>query len=130
MTTNELLQALVTLSHEVGREDRQLAILGEGNTSATAGDGSATGSLVSLDASWAVIETVKRAEDGRGVIVRLYEHQRNRGGITLRAGFKVAEAYICNLLEEDDQALQVSSDSVNIDLTPYKIVSVRLIPAD
>ena len=39
MTTNELLQALVTLSHEVGREDRQLAILGEGNTSATAGDG-------------------------------------------------------------------------------------------
>ena len=39
MTTNELRQALVTLSHEIGREDRQLAILGEGNTSATAGDG-------------------------------------------------------------------------------------------
>jgi rhamnose utilization protein RhaD (predicted bifunctional aldolase and dehydrogenase) len=36
---NELLQALVTLSHEVGREERHLAILGEGNTSANAGDG-------------------------------------------------------------------------------------------
>ena len=39
MTTDELLQALIALSHEVGREDRQLAILGEGNTSAPAGDG-------------------------------------------------------------------------------------------
>jgi rhamnose utilization protein RhaD (predicted bifunctional aldolase and dehydrogenase) len=30
---NEALQALVQLSHEIGREDRHLAILGEGNTS-------------------------------------------------------------------------------------------------
>lgn len=36
---SDLLQSLVTLSHEVGREERQLAILGEGNTSANAGDG-------------------------------------------------------------------------------------------
>lgn len=31
---HELLQSLVTLSNELGREERQLAILGEGNTSA------------------------------------------------------------------------------------------------
>lgn len=30
---NEKINALVQLSHEIGREDRQLAILGEGNTS-------------------------------------------------------------------------------------------------
>jgi rhamnose utilization protein RhaD (predicted bifunctional aldolase and dehydrogenase) len=30
---NELIEALLCLSHEIGREDRQLAILGEGNTS-------------------------------------------------------------------------------------------------
>lgn len=36
---DELLQSLITLSHEVGREDRHLAILGEGNTSARADDG-------------------------------------------------------------------------------------------
>jgi len=33
------LQSLIDLSHELGREDRQLAILGEGNTSADNGDG-------------------------------------------------------------------------------------------
>ena len=39
MDTNEILNGLITLSKEVGREDRQLAILGEGNTSADCGDG-------------------------------------------------------------------------------------------
>lgn len=34
---NEKLEALLQLSHELGREDRQLAILGEGNTSVKLG---------------------------------------------------------------------------------------------
>jgi rhamnose utilization protein RhaD (predicted bifunctional aldolase and dehydrogenase) len=34
-----ILQELIALSHELGREERQLVILGEGNTSADAGDG-------------------------------------------------------------------------------------------
>ena len=36
---NELIDRLVWLSHEIGREDRKLAILGEGNTSVNADDG-------------------------------------------------------------------------------------------
>ncbi len=36
---NATLQSLIALSHELGREDRGLAILGEGNTSAGNGDG-------------------------------------------------------------------------------------------
>lgn len=39
MEKDQLLDSLVNLSREVGREDRQLAILGEGNTSADGGDG-------------------------------------------------------------------------------------------
>lgn len=34
-----ILEQLITLSHELGVESRQLAILGEGNTSANCGDG-------------------------------------------------------------------------------------------
>ena len=34
MKTAEILKRLIQLSHELGREDRQLAILGEGNVSA------------------------------------------------------------------------------------------------
>ncbi|HUA69144.1 MAG TPA: class II aldolase/adducin family protein [Candidatus Saccharimonadales bacterium] len=39
MNRAEILQRLIQLSHELGREDRHLAILGEGNTSADLGDG-------------------------------------------------------------------------------------------
>lgn len=39
MENTAILEQLIWLSHEVGREDRQLAILGEGNTSALCGDG-------------------------------------------------------------------------------------------
>jgi rhamnose utilization protein RhaD (predicted bifunctional aldolase and dehydrogenase) len=36
---NEIQEKLIRLSHEIGREERRLAILGEGNTSAALGDG-------------------------------------------------------------------------------------------
>ena len=39
MSDQSVLNELIQLSLDVGREDRQLAILGEGNTSADAGDG-------------------------------------------------------------------------------------------
>lgn len=39
MSAENVLQELIKLSRELGREDRQLAILGEGNTSADIGDG-------------------------------------------------------------------------------------------
>lgn len=39
MKPAEILKRLIRLSHELGREDRQLAILGEGNVSADLGDG-------------------------------------------------------------------------------------------
>lgn len=51
---SDLLPKLLTLSHEIGREDRHLAILGEGNTSADVGDGTfwikaSGGNLATLD---------------------------------------------------------------------------------
>ena len=55
MKPPEILKRLIRLSHELGREDRQLAILGEGNVSADLGDGTfyvkASGSqLATIDA--------------------------------------------------------------------------------
>ena len=55
MNSSDILKRLIELSHELGREDRQLAILGEGNVSADLGDGTfyvkASGSqLATIDA--------------------------------------------------------------------------------
>jgi alpha-mannosidase len=85
-------------------------------------------SLVSLDRPNAVIETVKGAEDGRGFIVRLYESQRQRGGVTLTSGVPLAAAWRTNLLEQEESELEIKADSVVIPLRPYEIATVRLVP--
>jgi alpha-mannosidase len=76
-----------------------------------------------------IIETIKQAEDGNGIIVRFYECNRSRGPATLQAGFPIKEAHITNLLEEDQDALPVEGQSVPLYVKPFQIVTVRLVPA-
>jgi alpha-mannosidase len=76
-----------------------------------------------------VIETIKRAEDGNGLIVRFYETQRQRGEVTLTTAFPIASAEIVNLLEEKQPELTIrNNQSVSLFVTPYQIVTLRLVP--
>jgi alpha-mannosidase len=84
-------------------------------------------SLVTLPPNL-VLETVKVAEDGRGLIVRFYEANRQRGVAELVAGFAVAEAYRCNLLEEEPSPLAVAGRRVELAIRPFEIVTLRLLP--
>jgi rhamnose utilization protein RhaD (predicted bifunctional aldolase and dehydrogenase) len=54
---NEKIAALVELSHEIGREDRQLSILGEGNTSVRLSE-----SEFAVKASGSCLATLSRAD--------------------------------------------------------------------
>lgn len=83
-------------------------------------------SFVTVDSPNVVIETVKQAEDGNGVIVRLYECGRTRGTVSLQTGLAVQAAWQTNLLEENQTALAVTGNSVQIPIRPYAIVTVRL----
>jgi alpha-mannosidase len=84
--------------------------------------------LAYVDRPQVVIETVKQAEDGNGIILRLFENERSRGKVTLHAGFDVAQARIVNLLEEDIEPVDVDGNIIRLDLKPYQIVTLRLIP--
>lgn len=84
-------------------------------------------SLVSVDAPNVVIETVKAAEDGNGLIVRFYETQRKRGLITLTTAFPVASAQRTNLLEETQTDLVVDGNQVIYAIRPYEIATLRLV---
>jgi alpha-mannosidase len=83
-------------------------------------------SLVSVSQPNVIIETMKAAEDGNGVIVRLYESQRKRGPVQLRAGFRVEAAWETNLLEENDSELSVKNNSIQLNLRPYQIMTIRI----
>ena len=80
------------------------------------------------DVGRVVIETVKRAEDGHGIVLRMYECNRSRGWVTLTAGFPLESACVTNLLEETLEALEVDGRSVTVFVKPFQIVTMRLIP--
>ena len=85
--------------------------------------------LVQVDRDDVVIETVKRAEDGNGLIVRMYESRRMRGPVRVTAGVPLAAAQRVNLLEETQAELTVDGNSVTYNIRPFEIVTLRLVPA-
>ncbi|KAA3663524.1 MAG: alpha-mannosidase [Chloroflexi bacterium] len=92
----------------------------------TGGDGTLSASLLSVNVNNVIIETVKQAEDGNGLIVRLYENERSRGPVTVTTSFPIRAAYRCNLLEENQAVLDVSEKSVRLPIKPYQIATLRL----
>jgi alpha-mannosidase len=83
--------------------------------------------LISVDRPNIVVETVKQAEDGDGIIVRLYESQRRRGPVTLSVGFDLTKAWRTDLLEENQATLELNGNSITLSLKPYEIVTLRLV---
>ncbi|GAB4204321.1 MAG: alpha-mannosidase [Roseiflexaceae bacterium] len=85
-------------------------------------------SLITADRTNMVIETIKQAEDGQGVIVRMYESQRRRGSVTLTTGFPLAAAWRTNLLEDNQEALEVNGSHLRLHVRPFEIITLRLVP--
>jgi alpha-mannosidase len=85
-------------------------------------------SFLQVDQPNVVIETIKKAEDGRGLIVRMYESKRHRGSCNLRFGFPTNEVWRTNLIEEDLGAISVKDAAVSIEFNPYQIITLRVIP--
>ncbi len=84
-------------------------------------------SLFSVDQANVVIETIKAAEDGNGLIVRLYESQRCHRQVTLKAGFAIRQAWRTNLLEEAQEELTMQGNEVQFNVRPYQIVTIRVV---
>ena len=83
-------------------------------------------SLVATNCSNIVIETIKRAEDGNGIIVRLYENQRQRGKFTLTTAFPITQAWRANILEENQEPIPVNGNHLKYQIKPYQILTLRL----
>ena len=90
-------------------------------------DGPESASFAAVEASNVVIETIKQAEDGKGVILRMYESENayTKTSVTVNADF--GKAYVCNLLEEAEQEAQVSGRQIAVTLKPYEVVTLKLV---
>ena len=92
-----------------------------------AGDLPARFSLLSCDRDNVIIETVKQAEDGDELIIRLYEAHGMRCKAALTFGVPVARAVLCDLMENElpDGGLTVAENTVTLPVGCFEIVTLK-----
>ncbi len=91
-----------------------------------AGNLPSSASFFELDRAGVVIEAVKVSENGKSIIVRLYEAVGGRGPITLRTTLSVNRAWSTDLLENDIKSLPIKDGAISLDLKPFEIASIKL----
>jgi alpha-mannosidase len=86
-------------------------------------------SLASVDKKNIVLETIKCAEDGNGIILRMYECENAavKGFVALNLEGKYFKVEECNLLEEKLADVETSENGFRISVKPYEIKTYRVV---
>ncbi len=85
-----------------------------------------TRSFVSLEGAAAIVEALKPAEDGRGVILRIYEPHGARGEVTIRLDWPVRKVCECSLVEDDRADVALAANTFRVALAPFQIRAFRV----
>jgi alpha-mannosidase len=82
--------------------------------------------FLQVDSPNVVVETVKKAEDSRSVIVRLYEASGASADASIRLGFFAKEASIVDLMEENDIPISIVDSSISVHFKPFEIITLKI----
>lgn len=91
-----------------------------------AGDGEPECSLVAAEGLELALGSLKKAEEGRAAILRLYEPHGARGEAILHFASGLKSAERVNLLEEPEGAVKTSGDQVRLEVRPFEVVTLRV----
>lgn len=86
-------------------------------------------SFASCDSENIVIETVKQAEAGDGMIVRLYDAWGKKSTPRLKFGFDVEKVLLCDLLENPIEEIRTDREAgneVTIKVDNFEIITLRI----
>lgn len=83
-------------------------------------------SLASINKSNIIIETIKHAEDGDGIIVRMYESENSRTKAELTFNKSIASVDECNCIEEKKSAFAFVGNRIPFSIKPYEIKTFRI----
>ena len=84
-------------------------------------------SLVKTSPDHVALETIKKAEDGNSVILRLYEFANKKGNVEIELGFDFKELYLCDLMENNIKKLPHDNNKVQIHISNYEIVTLKAV---
>jgi alpha-mannosidase len=82
--------------------------------------------FLTIDAPNIVIETVKQAEEGKDIVLRLYEIHRASARASIRFGFPVQSVEEVNLMEEPGTPLLLQDNIVTLPFRPFEIKTLRI----
>jgi mannosylglycerate hydrolase len=83
--------------------------------------------LFSLDSSRLQVSAFKKAQDGKGVVIRLWENDGLPAEVKLHLSSAISKVYLCNLNEEIERELPLRDHNVTLTAAPYKILTLLLI---
>ncbi|MGH3107108.1 MAG: glycoside hydrolase family 38 C-terminal domain-containing protein, partial [Rubrobacter sp.] len=83
-------------------------------------------SLVETEGLELALGSLKLAEDGEGMILRLYEPHGARGECTLRFARRVERVERVNLLEESEGPVEVHRGAVRLRVRPFEVVTLSV----
>ena len=87
---------------------------------------SPTGCFAAVDADNVVIDTVKKCEDSKALIVRLYEAYGQRGEVAVTFWRKPRSVFECDLMEENNTPLNIDANTVRLYVKPFEIRSLKV----
>lgn len=90
------------------------------------GEPGAEASLLSVNKKNVIIETVKEAEDGDGMIIRMYESENARTKAHMSFSVPVRSVEECSCLEEREGDVPVNGDGFDFMIKPYEIKTYRV----
>ena len=82
--------------------------------------------LATVEGLEVALGSLKMAEDGRAVVLRLYEPRGARGGCAVRFAHGVERVERTNLLEEAEGPVEVSGGTVRLELRPFEVITLRV----
>jgi alpha-mannosidase len=86
-------------------------------------------SFASTDTPGLVVDTVKRADAGSGLVLRLYEPYGGRGTARVRLREPFARARLANALEEPFAEVEVDGSELVLPYRPHQVLTVLVDPA-
>ncbi len=84
------------------------------------------GSFVSCDREHVLVECIKQAEDGDGIILRLYESENRRGPAVLSFLHPLRKVQACSLMEVNEEDVPFEGNLLSIEVKPLEIQTYRL----
>ena len=91
------------------------------------GEADLRGSFLKIDKDHVMLSALKMAEDGEGIIIRVYEDQNRRGRCSITFFKEPKSAVECDPFEKEIGNAEIMSGALQFDIKPFEIRTFRVL---